>query len=55
MGGAEASGNSAAYNVSLTSLVGGSGGVAQSGDLVIVATGLFKHLILILGWHRWLC
>lgn len=39
VGAAEASGNSAAYNVSLTSLTGGSGGAAQAGDLVVVATG----------------
>lgn len=39
VGGAEAAGNSAAYNVSLASLVGGTGGAAQAGDLVIVATG----------------
>ncbi|MCK9344621.1 MAG: fibronectin type III domain-containing protein [Candidatus Pacebacteria bacterium] len=39
VGAAEASGNSAAYNVSLTALTGGSGGAAQAGDLVVVATG----------------
>src|SRR3989344_7222602 len=39
VGGAEASGNSAAYNASLTSLTGGSGGAVLAGDLVIVATG----------------
>jgi len=42
VGGAEASGNSAAYNVALTSLVGGTGGAVQSGDLVIVATGFVQ-------------
>ena len=39
VGAAEASGNSAAYNVSLASLTGGTGGAAQAGDLVVVATG----------------
>lgn len=42
VGGAEASGNSAAYNVSLTSLTGGAGSSAQSGDLVVVATGFVQ-------------
>lgn len=42
VGGAEASGNSAAYNVSLSSLAGGTGGAAQAGDLVIVATGFVQ-------------
>src|SRR3989344_7618430 len=42
VGGAEASGNSAAYNVSLASLTGGSGGAASAGDLVIVATGFVQ-------------
>lgn len=39
VGGAEASGNSANYDVSLTGLTGGSGSAALAGDLVIVATG----------------
>lgn len=39
VGGAEASGASADYNVSLTALTGGIGSAAQAGDLVIVATG----------------
>lgn len=39
VGGAEASGNSAAFNVSLTGLTGGAGSAALVGDLVIVATG----------------
>ncbi|HAT68613.1 MAG TPA: hypothetical protein DCS20_03260 [Candidatus Yonathbacteria bacterium] len=42
VGGAEASGNSASYNVALTSLTGGTGGAVQSGDLVIVATGFVQ-------------
>src|SRR3989344_6340989 len=42
VGGAEASGNSAAYNVVLTSLTGGSGGAVLAGDLVIVATGFVQ-------------
>ena len=42
VGGAEASGNSAAYNVALTSLTGGSGGAVLAGDLVIVATGFVQ-------------
>ncbi|MFA5360351.1 MAG: Ig-like domain-containing protein, partial [Patescibacteria group bacterium] len=42
VGGAEASGNSAAYNLSLTSLTGGSGSSPQAGDLVIVATGFVR-------------
>ncbi|MBI2030764.1 hypothetical protein HYT05_04020 [Candidatus Kaiserbacteria bacterium] len=39
VGGAEASGNSAAYNVSLTGLTGGIASAAAEGDLVIVSTG----------------
>ncbi|MEK7511046.1 MAG: hypothetical protein AAB582_02335 [Patescibacteria group bacterium] len=39
VGGAEASGNSASFNVSLTSLAGGSGSAAIEGDLVIVSSG----------------
>ena len=42
VGGAEASGNSAAFNVPLTSLTGGTGGAVTSGDLVIVATGFVQ-------------
>ncbi|OGE98126.1 MAG: hypothetical protein A3G89_01015 [Candidatus Doudnabacteria bacterium RIFCSPLOWO2_12_FULL_42_9] len=39
VGGAEGSGNSADYAVSLTGLTGGSDSAAKMGDLVIVATG----------------
>lgn len=39
VGGAEASGNSASFNVSLTGLTGGVASSPSQGDLVIVATG----------------